>query len=107
VVGRIKDVIHRGGETVSATDLEDHLHTHPGIVFAAAVPLPDEFLSEKICAAVVFGGPPITLTELNAYLDERGASTHARPDVLVPLPSLPKTAVGKVDKPALIAQLLA
>lgn len=107
VVGRIKDVIHRGGETVSATDLEDHLHTHPGIVFAAAVPLPDDFLSEKICAAVVFSGPPITLTELNAYLDKRGASTHARPDVLVPLPSLPKTAVGKVDKPALIAQLLA
>ncbi|ANW65793.1 2,3-dihydroxybenzoate-AMP ligase [Mycobacterium sp. djl-10] len=107
VVGRIKDVIHRGGETVSATDLEDHLHTHPGIVFAAAVPLPDAFLSEKICAAVVFSGPPISLAELNGYLDERGASTHARPDVLVPLPSLPTTAVGKVDKPALIAQLLA
>lgn len=107
VVGRIKDVIHRGGETVSATDLEDHLHTHPRIVFAAAVPLPDEYLSEKICAAVVFSGPPITLAELNAYLDQRGVSSHSRPDVLVPLPSLPKTAVGKVDKPQLIAQLLA
>lgn len=106
VVGRLKDVIHRGGETVSATDLEDHLHTHPKIVFAAAVPLPDEYLSEKICAAVVFSGAPITLAELNAYLDERGVSAHARPDVLVPLPSLPKTAVGKVDKPRLITQLL-
>ena len=39
VVGRIKDVIHRGGETVSATDLEDHLHTHPAIYAAAAVAL--------------------------------------------------------------------
>lgn len=107
VVGRIKDVIHRGGETVSATDLEDHLHTHPRIVFAAAVPLPDEYLSEKICAAVVFSGAPISLAELNAYLDERGVAKHSRPDVLVPLPSLPKTAVGKVDKPALISQLLA
>ena len=107
VTGRIKDVIHRGGETVSATDLEDHLHTHPRIVFAAAVPLPDEFLSEKICAAVVFSGVPISLAELNAYLDERGVSSHSRPDVLVPLPSLPKTAVGKVDKPTLIAQLTA
>ncbi|CAN5863340.1 (2,3-dihydroxybenzoyl)adenylate synthase [soil metagenome] len=106
VTGRIKDVIHRGGETVSATDLEDHLHTHPRIVFAAAVPLPDEFLSEKICAAVVFSGPPISLAELNAYLDERGVSSHSRPDVLVPLGSLPKTAVGKVDKPELIKQLL-
>ncbi|MGB3485733.1 MAG: AMP-binding protein [Mycobacterium sp.] len=107
VVGRIKDVIHRGGETVSATDLEDHLHTHPKIVFAAAVPLPDEYLSEKICAAVVFSGAPITLAELNAYLDQRGVSAHSRPDVLVALPSLPKTAVGKVDKPKLIEQLLA
>jgi mycobactin salicyl-AMP ligase len=106
VVGRIKDVIHRGGETVSATDLEDHLHTHPKIAFAAAVPLPDEYLSEKICAAVVFSGAPISLAELNAYLDERGVAAHTRPDVLVPLPSLPKTAVGKVDKPTLIERLL-
>ncbi|PQD99944.1 2,3-dihydroxybenzoate-AMP ligase [Mycobacterium sp. EPG1] len=105
VVGRIKDVIHRGGETVSATDLEDHLHTHPAIYAAAAVPLPDEYLGEKICAAVVFRGKPVSLAELNAFLDERGASTHARPDVLAPLPSLPTTAVGKVDKKALVARL--
>ena len=103
VVGRIKDVIHRGGETVSATDLEDHLLMHPAIHSAAAVALPDEYLGEKICAAVVFSGAPVSLTELNAFLDERGASTHARPDVLVPMPSLPATAVGKVDKKKLVA----
>lgn len=105
VVGRIKDVIHRGGETVSATDLEDHLHTHPAIYAAAAVALPDEYLGEKICAAVVFRGKPITLAELNAFLDERGASKHARPDVLMPVRSLPTTAVGKVDKKQLVARL--
>lgn len=106
VTGRIKDVIHRGGETVSATDLEDHLHTHPAIYSAAAVALPDEYLGEKICAAVVFRGKPISLADLNAFLDERGASTHARPDVLVPVPSLPLTAVGKVDKKQLAASLV-
>lgn len=105
VVGRIKDVIHRGGETVSATDLEDHLHTHPAIHAAAAVALPDQYLGEKICAAVVFRGKPISLAELNAFLDARGASKHARPDVLAPLPSLPATAVGKVDKKKLVARL--
>ncbi|BBY15214.1 (2,3-dihydroxybenzoyl)adenylate synthase [Mycolicibacterium litorale] len=105
VTGRIKDVIHRGGETVSATDLEDHLLTHPGIYSAAAVALPDDYLGEKICAAVVFRGKPLTLAELNAFLDERGASTHARPDVLVPMPSLPLTAVGKVDKKKIVTQL--
>jgi len=107
VVGRIKDVIHRGGETVSATDLEDHLHTHPAVYAAAAVALPDDYLGEKICAAVVFQGKPITLPELNAFLDERGASAHARPDKLTPLPSLPTTAVGKVDKKRLVQQILA
>lgn len=106
VVGRIKDVIHRGGETVSATDLEDHLLAHPAIHAAAAVPLPDDYLGEKICAAVVFSGTPITLADLNGFLDERGASAHARPDVLVPMPSLPMTAVGKVDKRSLVADIL-
>ena len=106
VTGRIKDVIHRGGETVSATDLEDHLLAHPAIYAAAAVALPDEYLGEKICAAVVFRGAPITLVQLNEFLDERGASAHARPDTLVALPSLPTTAVGKVDKKKLIATIL-
>jgi len=105
VTGRIKDVIHRGGETVSASDLEEHLFAHPAIYAAAAVALPDEYLGEKICAAVVFSGPPITLSELNQFLDERGVSAHARPDVLTSMPSLPKTAVGKVDKKKVVAQL--
>jgi mycobactin salicyl-AMP ligase len=105
VTGRIKDVIHRGGETVSASDLEEHLFAHPSIYAAAAVALPDEYLGEKICAAVVFSGPAITLAELNKYLDERGVSAHSRPDVLAPMPTLPKTAVGKVDKKKVVAQL--
>lgn len=105
VTGRIKDVIHRGGETVSASDLEEHLITHPAIFAAAAVALPDEFLSEKICAAIVFTNRKITLAELNGYLDRRGVSAHTRPDVLVPMTSLPTTAVGKVDKKQIVAQL--
>ena len=106
VTGRIKDVIHRGGETVSASDLEEHLFAHPAIYAAAAVAVPDDYLGEKICAAVVFHGPPLTLTELNGYLDERGVAAHARPDMLAPLPTLPKTAVGKVDKKQIIAALV-
>jgi mycobactin salicyl-AMP ligase len=107
VTGRVKDVIHRGGETVSALDLEEHLLTHPSIWAAAAVPLQDEYLGEKICAAVVFTGPPVTLPELNGYLDARGVAAHARPDMLVPMPTLPTTAVGKVDKKAIVKRLTA
>ena len=105
VVGRVKDVIHRGGETVAAADLEEHLLAHPAILSAAAVPLPDPYLGEKICAAVVFAGDPVSLAELNRYLDERGVAVHARPDVLVVLPALPSTAVGKVDKKAIAHRL--
>lgn len=72
---------------------------------AAAVALPDDYLGEKICAAVVFNGAPISLVELNKFLDQRGASAHARPDVLVPMPAMPTTAVGKIDKKKLIAAI--
>jgi mycobactin salicyl-AMP ligase len=105
VTGRVKDVIHRGGETVAAGDLEEHLRAHPAISSAAAVALPDPYLGEKICAAVVFAGNPMTLMELNDYLDQRGVAKHARPDVLTGMTSLPTTAVGKVDKKAIVRQL--
>jgi mycobactin salicyl-AMP ligase len=104
VTGRVKDVICRGGETISAADLEEQMLRHPAIFVAAAVPLPDQYLGEKICAAVVFTGPEVTLAELNAYLDERGVASHARPDVLVAMPTLPTTPIGKVDKKAIVRQ---
>ncbi|CAM4379114.1 2,3-dihydroxybenzoate-AMP ligase [Mycobacterium basiliense] len=105
VTGRVKDVICRSGETVSAQDLEDQLLSHPAISSAAAVPIPDPYLGEKICAAVVFDGSPMTVTELNGYLDKRGVATHARVDLLLTLPSLPTTPVGKIDKNAIARQL--
>ncbi|OBK94260.1 2,3-dihydroxybenzoate-AMP ligase [Mycobacterium asiaticum] len=107
VTGRVKDVICRCGETIGAQDIEEQLLTHPAIWSAAAVPLPDPDLGERICAAVVFGGPPATLAELNAHLDGRGVATHARIDQLVALPTLPTTPIGKIDKKAIVAQLAA
>lgn len=106
VTGRVKDVIHRGGETVAAADIEEHLISHPMISSAAAVPLPDDHLGEKICAAVIFDGAALTLPELNEYLDQRGVARHARPDMLVAMPTLPITPIGKVDKKAITRQLM-
>jgi mycobactin salicyl-AMP ligase len=105
ITGRVKDVIHRGGETVAAGDLEEHLRAHPAITSAAAVAIPDSYLGEKICAAVVFAGGSLTLAELNDYLDERGVARHVRPDVLTEMTALPTTPVGKVDKKAIARQL--
>lgn len=107
VTGRVKDVICRGGETISAADLEEQMHSHPAIFSAAAVALPDPYLGEKICAAVVFNGPELSLAELNGYLDGRGVAAHARPDVLVPMTTLPTTPIGKIDKKAIVGQISA
>jgi mycobactin salicyl-AMP ligase len=101
VTGRVRDVIHRGGETIAAGDLEEHLRAHPAISSAVAVALPDPYLGERVCAAVVFADAPVMLSELNDYLDKRGVAKHARADMLIELPALPTTAVGKVDKKAI------
>lgn len=105
VTGRVKDVIHRSGETIAAADLEEHLRAHPAISSVAAVALPDPYLGEKVCAAVIFADAPVTLMELNDYLDQRGVAKHARPDVLTEMTSLPTTAVGKVDKKAIVRHI--
>jgi len=106
VTGRIKDVICRCGETIAAQSIEEPLLAHEAIWSAAAVPLPDPDLGEKICAAIVFTGPPMTLAEVNAYLDERGVAAHARPDMLVAMAALPTTPVGKIDKRAIARAIL-
>jgi mycobactin salicyl-AMP ligase len=105
VTGRTKDVICRCGETIAAQGLEEQLLSHPAIWSAAAVAIPDPTLGEKICAAVVFAGPPVTLAELNAHLDERGVAAHARPDMLVAMAALPTTPIGKIDKRAIARQI--
>ncbi|MEB3067716.1 (2,3-dihydroxybenzoyl)adenylate synthase [[Mycobacterium] vasticus] len=105
VTGRIKDVIVRGGENIAADELEAHLLDHPAIRSAAAVGLPDEYLGEKVCAAIIFHDNPLTLAELNRHLDECGVATHVRVDQLAALPALPTTAVGKVDKKAIARQV--
>ena len=105
VTGRIKDVICRCGETIAAQSIEEPLLSHEAIWSAAAIPLPDPDLGEKICAAIVFAGAPMTLAEVNAYLDERGVAAHARPDMLVAMAALPTTPVGKIDKRAIARQV--
>jgi mycobactin salicyl-AMP ligase len=107
VTGRVKDVICRAGETIAAADVEEHLLSHPAVRAAAAVGLPDPYLGEKLCAAIVFDGAPVSLAELNAHLDRRGAAAHSRPDLLVAMAALPTTPIGKVDKKAIARQVAA
>ncbi|MCF7549504.1 (2,3-dihydroxybenzoyl)adenylate synthase [Pseudonocardia sp. WMMC193] len=104
VAGRVKEVINRGGENVSATELEEELLGHPAVAAAAVFPLLDDDLGETVCAAVVLRPAtprPPKLKELKAYLRERGLARFKHPDRLLLVDTLPLTGVGKVDKKAL------
>ncbi|MDM4718667.1 AMP-binding protein [Micromonospora sp. WMMA1363] len=101
VVGRIKDVINRGGEKVSVDEVEAHLLAHPAVRTAAVVPVPDSRLGEKTCAVVVARDAPPSLAEVRAFLRERGLAEFKLPDWLHVTAALPYTPVGKIDRRAL------
>lgn len=105
VQGRVKDVINRGGENVSATELEEHLLAHPAVTAAAVVALPDRTLGELVCAVIVASGPVPQRRELTAFLTDRGLAAYKLPDKVVALDQLPLTAVGKISKRELVERL--
>ena len=72
VEGRRKDVINRGGEKISAEEMEDLVLSHPAVLNAAIVAMPDEVLGERACAYVVLrAGASLTFAELTRHLEER------------------------------------
>lgn len=103
IEGRLKDVVVRGGDKISAPEVESHLLAHPGVAQVAVVGLPDEMLGEQICAFVVPRGEPPTLTELKHALHERGLAEFKLPDRVEFVAALPLTGLGKIDKKALVA----
>jgi 2,3-dihydroxybenzoate-AMP ligase len=108
VTGRVKDVINRGGENVPAATLEEHLLDHPDIAAAAVLGQPDAYLGERVCAVVVLAEGAEQAprpTRLREWLGARGLARFYAPDRVVARPSFPLTAVGKVDKRALAAEL--
>jgi len=105
VEGRIKDVINRGGEKVSADEVEAQLLAHPRVRAVAVVPVPDGSLGEKTCAVLVPDGDPPTLRELRDFLSGRGLAEFKLPDRIELAEALPHTKVGKIDRGALRAAL--
>lgn len=105
VTGRIKDTIVRAGENVAADDVEDLLLAHPAIHRVAVVGVPDSTLGERICAAVITDNAQLDLAEVRRFLLGRGVATFMIPDEVRHVSSLPVTAVGKVDKRAVVDAL--
>ncbi|WP_328995839.1 AMP-binding protein [Kribbella sp. NBC_01245] len=102
VEGRVKEVINRGGDKVSASEVEDHLRSHPAIVSVAVIPLPHELLGEQTCACIVGSA---SAKELASYLRERGVAAYKFPDQVATFDRLPVTPIGKIDKLELVRRL--
>lgn len=99
IVGRIKDIIIRGGENISAREVEDLLFEHPHVVDAAVVGMPDPVLGERVCAyLVVEPGRTLELADVVAFLEERRIARQKLPERVVTVPELTRTASGKVQK---------
>ncbi|MFD7166981.1 class I adenylate-forming enzyme family protein [Streptomyces violascens] len=92
LTGRIKDIIIRKGENISAKEIEDLLHTHPAIGDAAVVGLPDPERGELVCAVVEqpLGAGELTLEGVTSYLREQGLSVHKLPERLEVVEALPR-----------------
>ena len=99
VVGRTKDIIIRGGENLSAIEIEDHLAQHPDVLDVAVVAVPDEVLGERACAYVVpAAGAVPELDGLRDFLTGRGLAVQKTPERLELVEALPRTPSGKVQK---------
>jgi fatty-acyl-CoA synthase len=101
IVGRIKDLVIRGGENVYPREIEEFLYRHPGIADVQVIGVPDEKYGEELCAWVVRRGD-----ETGKALDEDGVREHCRgslahfkvPRYVMFVEEFPMTVTGKIQK---------
>lgn len=110
VRGRVKDIIIRGGENISALEVETHLREHDAVEDAAVVGYPDSTMGERVAAFLVLGpdatpAAPLVAEEIGAFLQGRGLAAHKRPETIEFVAELPRTASGKVQKQLLKQRL--
>ncbi|MGW2921394.1 class I adenylate-forming enzyme family protein [Streptomyces angustmyceticus] len=93
LTGRLKDIIIRKGENISAQEIEDLVHSHPAVAQAAVIGLPDRERGERVCAVVTPAdpaAPPLTLDGLTAHLRAAGLMTQKLPEQLETVAELPR-----------------
>jgi acyl-CoA synthetase (AMP-forming)/AMP-acid ligase II len=107
ITGRLKDVIIRNGENISAADVEDVLVNHPDLRDVAVIGVPDARSGERVCAVVVaHPGREPTLESLRSFCVEQGLARQKAPEQLECLPSLGRNSMGKVVKSQLRNQVM-
>ncbi|MDT0460548.1 AMP-binding protein [Streptomyces sp. DSM 41527] len=105
LTGRLKDIIIRKGENISAQEIEELVRTHPAVAEAAVIGLPDRERGERVCAVVTPAdpaAPPLTLAALTAHLRAAGLMTQKLPEQLEIVGELPRGGpLNKVLKASL------
>ncbi|MFE9257293.1 class I adenylate-forming enzyme family protein [Streptomyces sp. NPDC006879] len=108
VVGRLKDIVIRGGANISPAEVERALAAHPLVRDVVCLGVPDELMGERLAACVVpRGGEAPTLEALTAHLGEQGLEQRKHPERLVVLGELPLNPAGKPDRAALRQRFVA
>jgi acyl-CoA synthetase (AMP-forming)/AMP-acid ligase II len=103
IAGRAKDIIIRGGHNIHPARIEELATRHPAVQRAAAIPVRDTRLGEKVCLAVVFRqGNSVTPDELLSHLDAVGLSKFDMPEYFIRLDEIPLTPNGKMLKRAIV-----
>jgi cyclohexanecarboxylate-CoA ligase len=97
IVGRLKDVIIRGGENISASEVEAALEAHPDVKHAVAVGYPDPLMGERV-AAFVESTAAFDVDECRRWFTSRGIATFKTPEKVVRLERLPLLGSGKADR---------
>ena len=99
VEGRVKDLINRGGEKISAEEVENLILRHPAVLNVAIVAMPDPVMGEKVCAYVIPRDQAVlSLEELRQFMDAAGISKFKLPERLELVERFPLTTVGKISK---------
>ena len=106
VEGRDKDMINRGGEKISAEEVENLVYQLPEVSQVAAIAMPDPLLGERVCLYVVLKpGATLTLAAVRDSMEAAGVAAFKLPEHLVIVDELASTKVGKIDKKALRADI--
>jgi acyl-coenzyme A synthetase/AMP-(fatty) acid ligase len=107
-VGRSKDIIRRGGVTIVPSEVEPVILRHPRVHEVAIVPIPDERLGERACAAIVAseGSPAPTLEEIQRFLEQEGVAKYTWPESVEVFEEFPRTPSLKVVKREVVRQII-
>ena len=102
LTGRIKEMINRGGESISATQIERLINRHPDVLAVAVIPMPDPLMGEKVCAYIEpRGGAQLSFDEIISFLKGQRASVLQLPERIEFIDAMPYTGVQKIDKTSL------